>query len=127
MRLSCSFPPGPHVVAHAQLAEQLGYARIWLYDSPLLYPDVWMTLSRIAEAAVIGIPDARTGERCCAVVVPRDGAGLDLAELARYCREAGLARQKIPEQLEIVAELPRNASGKVRKHELRGRYAAGSA
>lgn len=82
---------------------------------------------RIAEAAVIGLPDARTGERCCAVVVLRDGAGFDLAELARYCREAGLARQKLPEQLEIVAELPRNASGKVQKYALRRRFAAGGA
>jgi acyl-CoA synthetase (AMP-forming)/AMP-acid ligase II len=82
---------------------------------------------RIAEAAVIGLPDAKTGERCCAVVVPRDGARVDLAELVRYCRDAGLARQKLPEQLEIVAELPRNASGKVRKYELRRRFAAESA
>jgi 5,10-methylenetetrahydromethanopterin reductase len=50
MQLSCSFPPGPRVVEYAQLAEELGYARVWLYDSPLLYPDVWMTLSRIADA-----------------------------------------------------------------------------
>jgi 5,10-methylenetetrahydromethanopterin reductase len=48
--LSCSFPPGPRVIEYARLAEQLGYARVWLYDSPLLYPDVWMTLSRIADA-----------------------------------------------------------------------------
>ncbi len=50
MELSCSFPPGPRVVEYTQLAEQLGYARIWLYDSPLLYPDVWITLARIADA-----------------------------------------------------------------------------
>jgi acyl-CoA synthetase (AMP-forming)/AMP-acid ligase II len=79
---------------------------------------------RVAEAAVIGLPDARTGERCCAVVVPRSGASLELAEIARYCREAGLARQKLPEQLEIVSELPRNASGKVQKYALRRRFAA---
>ena len=50
MQLSCSFPPGPRVVEYARLAEELGYARVWLYDSPLLYPDVWMTLARIADA-----------------------------------------------------------------------------
>jgi 5,10-methylenetetrahydromethanopterin reductase len=49
MQLSCSFPPGPRVVEHARLAEQLGYARIWLYDSPALYPDVWVQLCRAAE------------------------------------------------------------------------------
>src|SRR5262245_41921119 len=50
MDLSCSFPPGPRVVEYARLAEQLGYARIWLYDSPLLYPDVWISLAQIAGA-----------------------------------------------------------------------------
>jgi 5,10-methylenetetrahydromethanopterin reductase len=48
--LSCSFPPGPRVVEYARLAESLGYRRVWLYDSPLLYPDVWMTLAQIAAA-----------------------------------------------------------------------------
>jgi len=79
---------------------------------------------KIAEAAVIGLPDPRTGERCCAVVVPEPGAALDLAEIVRHCREAGLARQKLPEQLELVERLPRNASGKVLKHELRRSLAA---
>ncbi|NQZ99055.1 MAG: LLM class flavin-dependent oxidoreductase [Myxococcales bacterium] len=50
MELSCSLPPGPRTVEYAQLAESLGYRRLWLYDSPLLYPDVWMTLGRVAEA-----------------------------------------------------------------------------
>ena len=49
MKISCAFPPGPDVVEHAVLAEQLGYERCWLYDSPALYPDVWVTLARIAE------------------------------------------------------------------------------
>jgi acyl-CoA synthetase (AMP-forming)/AMP-acid ligase II len=73
---------------------------------------------KIADAAVIGLPDDRTGERCCAVVVPAAGAALDLAEIVRHCEAAGLARQKLPAQLELVAALPRNASGKVLKHEL---------
>jgi len=50
MELSCSFPPGPRVVEYAVLAETLGYRRLWLYDSPLLYPDVWVALARVAEA-----------------------------------------------------------------------------
>lgn len=78
----------------------------------------------IAEAAVIGLPDARTGERGCAVVVLRPGASIDLGGLVDYCREAGLAAQKIPEQLEVLAELPHNASGKILKHELRARLAS---
>jgi 5,10-methylenetetrahydromethanopterin reductase len=50
MEISCGFPPGPEVVAHARLAEELGYRRVWLYDSPALYPDVWVSLARVAEA-----------------------------------------------------------------------------
>ncbi len=49
MDVSCAFPPGPDVVEHAVLAESLGYRRAWLYDSPALYPDVWVTLARVAE------------------------------------------------------------------------------
>jgi 5,10-methylenetetrahydromethanopterin reductase len=47
--ISCAFPPGPDIVEHAALAESLGYERVWVYDSPALYPDVWVTLARIAE------------------------------------------------------------------------------
>lgn len=50
MELSLSLPPGPRVVEHARLAESMGYARLWLYDSPLLYGDVWVALARVAEA-----------------------------------------------------------------------------
>jgi 5,10-methylenetetrahydromethanopterin reductase len=49
MDVSCAFPPGPDVVEHAVVAESLGYERAWLYDSPALYPDVWVTLARVAE------------------------------------------------------------------------------
>jgi 5,10-methylenetetrahydromethanopterin reductase len=49
LQISCSFPPGPDVVAHARVAEDLGYERVWLYDSPALYPDVWVTLAQVAE------------------------------------------------------------------------------
>jgi 5,10-methylenetetrahydromethanopterin reductase len=59
MDLSCSFPPGPRIVEYARLAEQLGYRRLWLYDSPLLYPDVWISLAQVAQAtSQIGIGPA---------------------------------------------------------------------
>jgi len=50
MDLSLSLPPGPKVVEYARYAEELGYRRLWLYDSPLLYGDVWVTLARVADA-----------------------------------------------------------------------------
>jgi acyl-CoA synthetase (AMP-forming)/AMP-acid ligase II len=80
----------------------------------------------VADVAVVGVPDRRTGERCCAVVVlAADAPGpLTLADLAEHCRAHGLARQKVPEQLEIVADLPRGPMGKVLKHELRARLTA---
>jgi len=49
MDISCAFPPGPCAVEHTMLAEALGYRRAWIYDSPALYGDVWVTLARIAE------------------------------------------------------------------------------
>jgi 5,10-methylenetetrahydromethanopterin reductase len=49
LQISCAFPPGPDVVEHAKLAEELGYERVWLFDSPALYPDVWVSLSQIAQ------------------------------------------------------------------------------
>ena len=65
----------------------------------------------------------QTGERCCAVVVLADGvSSLTIAELAEHCAASGLAKQKVPEQLEIVDALARNAMGKILKQELRERY-----
>jgi acyl-CoA synthetase (AMP-forming)/AMP-acid ligase II len=78
----------------------------------------------IAEAAVIGLADRERGERCCAVALATGGNRPTLAEIAAFCREEGLAAQKIPEQLEWVDEFPRNASGKVLKFELRERFEA---
>src|SRR5205823_12399537 len=81
---------------------------------------------RIADVAVIGVPDAASGERVCACVVLRPGAGgLTLTEVRAFMEARGVMRQKIPEQLETLGELPRNATGKVRKDALRARYRGG--
>ncbi len=73
---------------------------------------------------MIGLPDPASGERACAVVAcPGEPLGFD--EMVAFLSEQRLARQKIPEQLEIVAALPRNASGKIEKRALRERFAAG--
>jgi len=75
---------------------------------------------KIADVAVVGVPDAAAGERVCACVVLRpDASALTLAELRTFMEGRGVMRQKIPEQLELVPELPRNATGKVRKDLLR--------
>jgi len=85
--------------------------------------DLLFTHPRIADAAVVGLPDPRLGERACAVLVAAPGAGPPtLAEIFDFLTGAGLTVQKVPEQLEVVDVLPRNASGKVLKHDLRARY-----
>jgi non-ribosomal peptide synthetase component E (peptide arylation enzyme) len=79
----------------------------------------------VAEVAVIGLPDEERGERCCAVVVARDSsAPLVFDAMVAFLREEQLMLQKIPEQLELVDELPRNPSGKVVKKQLRERFTA---
>jgi acyl-CoA synthetase (AMP-forming)/AMP-acid ligase II len=85
--------------------------------------DVLHEFPGVADVAVIGLPDPVLGERCTAVVVRREGAAeFGLPEIAEHCRVAGLAIQKTPERLELVDALPRNASGKVLKYQLRERF-----
>jgi fatty-acyl-CoA synthase len=71
----------------------------------------------IADVAVVGIPDELFGERVRAVVVPRAGQAVSLDELRDWAGTR-LADYKLPVELVSVAELPRNASGKVRKKQL---------
>jgi non-ribosomal peptide synthetase component E (peptide arylation enzyme) len=84
--------------------------------------DLLYTHPAVADAAVVGLPDPALGERCCAVVACAPGEGLALDEMVGFLKRAGLMTQKIPEQLELVSELPRNAAGKILKNELRARY-----
>jgi acyl-CoA synthetase (AMP-forming)/AMP-acid ligase II len=85
--------------------------------------DVLVHHPAVRDVAVIGLPDDERGERCCAIVVPADPEQPPtLADFVRHCTAAGLMRQKIPEQLEIVESLPYNSTGKVLKADLRKRY-----
>jgi acyl-CoA synthetase (AMP-forming)/AMP-acid ligase II len=90
--------------------------------SALEIEGVLATHPAVADVAVIGVPDARTGERVCAVVIPRQGAVVDLPTLAQHCQGSGLSKHKSPERLELVEALPRNLTGKVLKNELRARF-----
>ncbi|MGW0534050.1 acyl-CoA synthetase [Streptomyces sp. NPDC003032] len=78
----------------------------------------------VAEAAVIGLPDERWIEAVTAVVVVREDAELDEAGLIAHARER-LAPFKAPKRVLFVDELPRNASGKILKRELRDRFGEG--
>ncbi|HLN18216.1 MAG TPA: AMP-binding protein [Acidimicrobiales bacterium] len=82
---------------------------------------------RVAEAAVFGLPDVRTGERMCAVVCPTAGADpLTFEEMVEYLRSAGLRPQALPERLEHLDRLPRNPAGKVTKRVLQDRFGDGA-
>jgi acyl-CoA synthetase (AMP-forming)/AMP-acid ligase II len=79
----------------------------------------------IANVAVVGMPDERLGEKVCVYVVPADAVrSPSLEDLTAYLRAHSVATQKLPERLELVAELPMTATGKVQKHLLRADIAA---
>jgi fatty-acyl-CoA synthase len=81
---------------------------------------------KVAEVALIGVPDARFGEAPLAVVAARDPTDPPTSdELAAWCREK-LAHYKNPREYSIVGALPRNPSGKVLKTALRQEHSAGS-
>ncbi len=85
--------------------------------------DLLITLPAVADVAVIGVPDPDAGERVCAVVALADPDGtLELSEVVDHLRAKGLMAQKLPEQLEVVPAIPRNATGKVLKHVLRDEF-----
>lgn len=87
--------------------------------SPKEVEDLLIEHPAIAEIAVVGVPDERTGERACAVIVTADQPTPELTDLADLLIGEGLAKFKIPEQIVIWDALPKNDAGKVLKHQIR--------
>ena len=85
---------------------------------PAEIENILYELKEIREVAVIGLPDERWGETGCAVVALQDGVSIDADAILAHCRPK-LARFKQPSHVVFVDELPRNATGKVLKFELR--------
>jgi acyl-CoA synthetase (AMP-forming)/AMP-acid ligase II len=82
--------------------------------------DVLYGHPKIADVAVLGIPDTERGEMVVAFVVPKDPADPPaMLDVREHCKGVGLMMQKIPERIEVIDVMPRNPSGKVPKHELR--------
>jgi long-chain acyl-CoA synthetase len=88
--------------------------KVW----PREVEDVLYTHPAVREAAVVGVPDPYRGESVKAYVSLRPGAAVEPADLVAYCRQR-LAAFKYPRQVEVLAELPKTASGKILRRELR--------
>ena len=95
--------------------------KVW----PREVEDVLYTHPAVREAAVVGVPDGYRGETVRAYISLRPGAEAAPGELAAYCKER-LAAYKYPRQVEILPELPKTASGKILRRELRSRTGAGT-
>ena len=88
---------------------------------PAEIENVLYQLPEVAEAAIIGVPNDKWGEVGLAVLALKPGATLDRATVVEHC-VSRLAKFKIPDDIAIVEALPRNATGKVLKRELRTRF-----
>jgi acyl-CoA synthetase (AMP-forming)/AMP-acid ligase II len=73
----------------------------------------------IAEIAIVGLPDPKTGERACAVIVPRGSSQPNVADVRAFLDGKGVARFKVPEEVAIWDALPKNEAGKVLKQQIR--------
>src|SRR5262249_54374531 len=94
--------------------------------SPKEIEDILIGHASIAEIAVVGVPDDRTGERACAIIVASGQPAPDLGGLRELLIREGVAKFKVPEQVEIWESLPKNDAGKVLKHQIRAKLTTGA-
>ncbi len=87
--------------------------------------DILMTLPGVREAAVVGMPHPTLGEKVCAFLVAEPSADLSQERVSAHFKAKGVARQKTPERVMLIEDLPRNAAGKVLKPILREQLKAG--
>ena len=87
--------------------------------SPADIESVLFSHPRVTNAAVVGMPDPRLGERICAFVILSDGQSLEINDIQDWMAKAGVAKPKWPERIETVDTFPMTPSGKVQKFRLR--------
>ena len=76
-------------------------------------------MPQVRDTALVAMPDSRLGERCCAFVTLQPGCDLEFADMISFLEKQNLARQYLPERLEILDEMPRTPTGKIQKFVLR--------
>ncbi|PTU30455.1 AMP-binding protein [Stenotrophobium rhamnosiphilum] len=91
--------------------------------SPKEVEDILVGHPQIAEIAIVGVADSKTGERACAVIVIKGADAPDVDNLRNYLKALGVASFKAPEQVAIWDALPKNDAGKVLKHQIRATLA----
>jgi non-ribosomal peptide synthetase component E (peptide arylation enzyme) len=78
---------------------------------------------KVQNVAIVAMPDQRLQERACAFVIPKPSTVLTFGEMVSYLLDQQLAKQYLPERLELVTEFPMTPSGKIQKYVLRQRIA----
>ncbi|MCW2601120.1 MAG: hypothetical protein JWM02_2949 [Frankiales bacterium] len=86
--------------------------------APRELEDLISEMPGVLDVAVIGMPDERLGEIVCACIVPSDQDTVDFDRMVEFLRARDVATYKLPQRLLLVPQLPRTATGKVRKVEL---------
>ena len=92
---------------------------------PAEVENVLYEIEGIAEAAIIGVPSERWGETGKAIIVIKPGHSVDEDTIIAHCLK-NLAKFKVPQSVDFIEALPRNATGKVLKRVLRDSYAEAS-